>query len=202
MPKSRSTRGLPLCYREVTRRPSDRKRAGLEQSGLGADVLESDEKDAEEMAQHEDGSSIPDFGPPPYGIPYVTVCQSTPRVPITFVDYTEESDAGAPGSSGTSRTVPDECHGQSRSLSSSQTSQTIEGGVPGGGSEGVILSSSISAKGSCPRHAPHSSTPTRTGGKQARLRGGVRFELEYAAVRRLDVRRRRRARDTSWSRAR
>ena len=62
MPKSRSTRGLPLCYREVTRRPSDRKRAGLEQSGLGADVLESDEKDAEEMAQHEDGSSIPTLG--------------------------------------------------------------------------------------------------------------------------------------------
>ena len=39
----------------------------------------------------------PDFGPPPHGIPYVTVSRSQPRVSVRFVDYPEESDAGAPG---------------------------------------------------------------------------------------------------------
>lgn len=39
----------------------------------------------------------PDFGPAPYGIPYVTVSRSQPRVPVRFVDYPEESDSGAPG---------------------------------------------------------------------------------------------------------
>jgi len=67
----------------------------------------------------------PDFGPPPYGIPYLTVSASTPRVPITFVDYPEESDAGAPGSSG--YPVPDEAKSQPN---------YIEGGVPGRGSDG------------------------------------------------------------------
>ncbi len=67
----------------------------------------------------------PDFGPPPYGIPYVTVSASTRRVPITFVDYPEESDAGAPGSSG--YPIPDEGKSQPN---------YIEGGVPGGGSDG------------------------------------------------------------------
>ena len=38
----------------------------------------------------------PDFGPSPYGIPYVTVSRDQPRVPVRFVDYPEESDAGAP----------------------------------------------------------------------------------------------------------
>ena len=36
----------------------------------------------------------PDFGPPPYGIPYVGVGGSQPRMPVTFVDYGSESDAG------------------------------------------------------------------------------------------------------------
>src|SRR5580765_8390401 len=36
----------------------------------------------------------PDFGPPPYGIPYVGVSASLPRVPVTFVDYKDESDTG------------------------------------------------------------------------------------------------------------
>jgi hypothetical protein len=38
----------------------------------------------------------PDFGPSPYGIPYVTVSRTQPRVPVRFVDYPDESDAGAP----------------------------------------------------------------------------------------------------------
>ena len=33
----------------------------------------------------------PDFGPPPYGIPYVVVDGTQPRVPVTF-DYNDESD--------------------------------------------------------------------------------------------------------------
>lgn len=39
----------------------------------------------------------PDFGPSPYGIPYVTVSRSQARVPVRFVEYPEESDPGAPG---------------------------------------------------------------------------------------------------------
>jgi len=35
----------------------------------------------------------PDFGPPPYGIPYVGVGGSQPRVPVTF-EYVEDSDPG------------------------------------------------------------------------------------------------------------
>ena len=37
---------------------------------------------------------IPTFGPPPYGIPYVGVGGGEPRVPVTFVDYGDESDTG------------------------------------------------------------------------------------------------------------
>ena len=36
----------------------------------------------------------PDFGPPPYGIPYVGVGGGEPRSQVTFVDYGDESDAG------------------------------------------------------------------------------------------------------------
>jgi hypothetical protein len=37
------------------------------------------------------------FGRPPAGIPYVGVSGTQPLVPVTFVDYPLESDAGAPG---------------------------------------------------------------------------------------------------------
>jgi hypothetical protein len=66
----------------------------------------------------------PDFGPPPYGIPYVVVDGTQPRVAVTF-DYADESDAGIPGLPG--YPVPDEA----RTLPN-----YIEGGVPGGGSSG------------------------------------------------------------------
>src|SRR5258706_9671821 len=36
----------------------------------------------------------PDFGPPPYGIPFVGVGGSEARTPVAFVDYGDESDAG------------------------------------------------------------------------------------------------------------
>jgi hypothetical protein len=67
----------------------------------------------------------PDFGPPPYGIPYVGVSGSQPRVPVTFVSYGSESDSGFGSESGypipeSAKTQPD----------------YIEGGTPGGGSSG------------------------------------------------------------------
>ena len=70
-------------------------------------------------------TSHPDFGPPPYGIPYVTVSGSQARVPVTFVAYGSESDNGFPGDPGypippAAATQPD----------------FIEGDVPGGGSNG------------------------------------------------------------------
>ena len=66
----------------------------------------------------------PDFGPPPYGIPYVVVDGTQPRVPVTF-DYDDESDEGIPGLPG--YPIPDEARTQPN---------YIEGNVPGGGSSG------------------------------------------------------------------
>jgi hypothetical protein len=67
----------------------------------------------------------PDFGPPPYGFPYVVVGADQPRVPLTFVAYGGESDAGAPGLPG--YPIPDEARTQPH---------YIEGDEPGGGSSG------------------------------------------------------------------
>ena len=68
----------------------------------------------------------PDFGPPPYGIPYVVVSGDQPLVPVTFVDYGDESDAGAPGRP-SGYPVPPEAATQP---------DYIEGDVPGGGTSG------------------------------------------------------------------
>jgi hypothetical protein len=67
----------------------------------------------------------PDFGPPPYGFPYVVVGSDQIRVPLTFVDYGDESDAGAPGLPG--YPIPDQARTQPH---------YIEGDVPGGGTSG------------------------------------------------------------------
>ena len=67
----------------------------------------------------------PDFGPPPYGIPYVGVGSGQARVPVTFVDYGSESDAGFRGENG--YPIPNEARTQPN---------YIEGGAPGGGSSG------------------------------------------------------------------
>jgi hypothetical protein len=67
----------------------------------------------------------PDFGPPPYGIPYVGVGGAQARVPVTFVDYGSESDSGFRGENG--YPIPNEARTQAN---------YIEGGVPGGGSGG------------------------------------------------------------------
>jgi hypothetical protein len=64
----------------------------------------------------------PDFGPPPYGIPYVGVGGAEARVPVTFVAYGDESDAGFKGEAG----YPIPVVAQSEP-------NFIEGGVPGGG---------------------------------------------------------------------
>jgi hypothetical protein len=66
----------------------------------------------------------PDFGPPPYGIPYVVVAGDQARVPVTF-DYDDESDYGIDGLSG--YPIPNEAITQPN---------YIEGNVPGGGSSG------------------------------------------------------------------
>lgn len=67
----------------------------------------------------------PDFGPPPYGMPYVVVPGTQPRVPLTFIDYPAESDVGAPGEPG--YPIPDEAR---------TTPNYIEGGIAGGGTSG------------------------------------------------------------------
>lgn len=67
----------------------------------------------------------PDFGPPPYGIPYVSVGGAEPRVPVTFVDYGDESDNGFGSERG--YPIPDAAKTQPN---------FIEGGRPGGGTDG------------------------------------------------------------------
>jgi hypothetical protein len=67
----------------------------------------------------------PDFGPPPYGIPYVVVDGSQPRVPVAFVSYGGESDTGIAGLPG--YPIPDAARTQAN---------YIEGAVPGGGTSG------------------------------------------------------------------
>lgn len=57
----------------------------------------------------------PDFGPPPYGFPYVVVSGDQARVPLTFVAYGDESDAGAPGLPG--YPIPEEAKTKIRSSS-------------------------------------------------------------------------------------
>lgn len=70
-------------------------------------------------------TSHPDFGPPPYGIPYISVGGSEPRRPVTFIDYGSESDTGFRGDVG--YPIPDAARTQAN---------FIEGGVPGGGGSG------------------------------------------------------------------
>lgn len=68
----------------------------------------------------------PDFGPPPYGIPYVVVGATQPLLPVTFTAYGAQSDAGAPGRP-PGYPIPDEARTQP---------DYIEGGVAGGGNSG------------------------------------------------------------------
>jgi hypothetical protein len=67
----------------------------------------------------------PDFGPPPYGIPYMGVGSTEPRVPVTFVDYGSESDRGYRGLNG--YPIP---------VAAKTQRNYIEGGEAGGGTDG------------------------------------------------------------------
>lgn len=67
----------------------------------------------------------PDFGPPPYGIPYVGVSGGQARVPVTFVEYGNESDEGSGATKG--YPIPDAAKSEAH---------YIEGDAPGGGSGG------------------------------------------------------------------
>ena len=67
----------------------------------------------------------PDFGPPPYGIPYVGVGSGEARAAVTFVDYGDESDAGFGSERG--YPIPDAAKTQPN---------YIEGGRAGGGTDG------------------------------------------------------------------
>lgn len=66
-----------------------------------------------------------DFGPPPFGIPYLGVGGAEARVSITFVEYGNESDKGFGNETG--YPIPDAAKTQAN---------FIEGGVPGGGTDG------------------------------------------------------------------
>jgi hypothetical protein len=68
----------------------------------------------------------PDFGPPPYGIPYVVVTGDQPLVIPTWTAYGDESDSGAPGRP-PGYPIPPEAR---------TTANYIEGGVIGGGTSG------------------------------------------------------------------
>jgi len=67
-----------------------------------------------------------DFGPSPYGIPYVVVSGDQPLVRPTWTAYGDESDEGAPGRP-PGYPIPAEAKTQAN---------YIEGGVPGGGLDG------------------------------------------------------------------
>ena len=68
----------------------------------------------------------PDFGPPPYGIPYIGVSALEPLSAVTFVLYGAQSDSGATGSP---KGYPVPRVARSRA-------GYVEGGVAGGGSSG------------------------------------------------------------------
>jgi hypothetical protein len=68
----------------------------------------------------------PDFGPSPYGIPYVVVSGDQPLVRPTWTAYGDESDEGAPGRP-LGYPIPAEAKTQAN---------YIEGAVPGGGTDG------------------------------------------------------------------
>lgn len=67
----------------------------------------------------------PDFGPPPYGIPYIGVGGNEPRTAVAFVEYPGESDRGAGAEPG--YPIPEAARTQPN---------YIEGARPGGGADG------------------------------------------------------------------
>lgn len=68
----------------------------------------------------------PDFGPPPYGIPYAVVAGTQALEPVTFTLYGSQSDAGPPGRPG----------GYPIPVAARSAAGWIEGAEPGGGTSG------------------------------------------------------------------
>lgn len=68
----------------------------------------------------------PDFGPPPYGIPYIGVSANEPLSPVTWTHYGNQSDDGAPGAP----------PGYPIPRAARTRAGWIEGGVAGGGNSG------------------------------------------------------------------
>ncbi len=68
----------------------------------------------------------PDFGPPPYGIPYIVVAGSQSLERVVFDPYGAESDSGGPGRPA----------GYPIPLAARNTPNWIEGAAAGGGSSG------------------------------------------------------------------
>lgn len=68
----------------------------------------------------------PDFGPPPYGMPYIVVPGNQPKVMVTWTLFGFQSDDGPPGQP-PGYPIPDEAF---------LFPNFIEGGLPGGGTSG------------------------------------------------------------------
>jgi hypothetical protein len=112
----------------------------------------------------------PDFGPPPFGIPYVGVGANQALVQVDFSPYGSESDPGAPGRP-SGYPIPAQARAQPN---------FVEGAEPGGGS-----------------NALERGRRTLGGG----VGSSVRSVHQHAPAGRLDLGRRRRARDLPRSRA-
>jgi hypothetical protein len=69
----------------------------------------------------------PDFGPPPYGIPYIGVGGTQTRLPVAFVWYPSESDTGISGVTG--YPIPDEA----------KTNPNFIEGAGGGGDRHMLI---------------------------------------------------------------
>ncbi|HEY2294544.1 MAG TPA: hypothetical protein VGM86_27915 [Thermoanaerobaculia bacterium] len=80
----------------------------------------------ESVGLHPDFGGDADTPPEIYGMVYVVVPGTQPLVPVTFVEYGGESDAGAPGRPA-GYPIPDEAKSQAK---------WIEGGYPGNASPG------------------------------------------------------------------
>ena len=106
----------------------------------------------------------PDFGPSPYGMPYVVVAGDQPLVQPVWTAYGDESDNGAPGRPA-GYPIPPEAKTQPN---------YIEGAVPGGGLDGDRhCSSSTATTGCSSRPAGRTGTPRRTGGKPTAARCSI-----------------------------
>ena len=131
----------------------------------------------------------PDFGPPPYGIPYVGVGGTQPRVPVTFVDYGSESDTGF------ARRHPAIRFPTRRRRSRTTSRAACRAVARSGDRHLLIVDRDRFVLFELLRRAG-----TRRRPVGSRLRRDLRFVHERSPARRLDVRRRRGPRDSSGPR--